>query len=75
MADPVTNELLYEVLKQMQADIVHIRRRADEHHEQFKVVRQLLLAMQGDGMRYETMIAGVRADVDSIKRRLNLSDA
>lgn len=75
MTGKVTNEIMFEILKDIQADVSHIRRRLDEHDEQFKGIRHLLVALQGDGLRHDAMIAGVRADVDTIKRRLNLSDA
>ena len=75
MNSNVTNEIMFEVLKQIQADVSHIRHRIDEHDEQFKGIRHLLIALQGDGLRHDAVIAAVRADVDTIKRRLNLSDA
>ena len=71
----VTNDLLYEVLKALREDITHIRLRVDSHEEQFKSIRHMLVAMQSDDLRHEVTFAGLRADVDTIKRRLNLSDA
>ena len=38
-------------------------------------IRHMLVAMQGDDLRHEAMLAGVRSDVDTIKRRLGLVDA
>ena len=71
----VTNELIYEVLKQIQADIAELKAANLRHDEQFKSVRHTLVAMQGNDLHHEATMAGVRADVDTIKRRLNLSDA
>jgi hypothetical protein len=38
-------------------------------------IRHMLVAMQGDDLRQEAMLAGLRSDVDTIKRRLNLVEA
>jgi hypothetical protein len=46
MTGNVTNEIIFEVLKQIQADVSHIRRRTDEHDEQFKGIRHLLGAFR-----------------------------
>jgi hypothetical protein len=75
MSDKVTNELMYEILKKIQDDVSHIRMRADDHSEQFKGIRHMLVAMQSDDLRHEATIVGLRADVDTIRRRLSLSDA
>jgi hypothetical protein len=74
MPETITNELIYEILKQIRDDVTHIRQRVDGHDEQFKGVRHLLMAIQSDDLRTEAAIAGVRVDIDTIKRRLNLVD-
>jgi len=71
----ITNELLYEVLKQIQGDIAHIKRRVDANDEQFKSIRHMLIAIQSDDLRGEAAIAGLRVDVDRIKHRLEIGDA
>ncbi len=75
MTDKITNELIYEVLKKIQADVADIKKNVRDHDEQFKSIRHMLVAMQSDDLRSEATIAGVRSDVDRIKRRLELSDA
>ena len=75
MPENVTNELLYEVLKSVQEDVAHIKHRTDEHAEHLKSIRHMLIAMQSDDLRQEAGIAGLRADVDRIKNRLELHDA
>ncbi|PZN81844.1 MAG: hypothetical protein DM484_07475 [Candidatus Methylumidiphilus alinenensis] len=75
MSETVTNELLYSVLKKIQEDVSYIRRRADDHDEQFKGMRHMLASMQSDDLRHEATIAGLRSDVDRIKNRLELADA
>lgn len=71
----VTNELIYEILKQIRDDVSSIRKSAADHDEQFKGIRHLLMSMQSDDLRHEATITGLRADVDTIKRRLDLTDA
>ena len=75
MSETVTNELIYGVLKKIQEDVTHIRRRVDDHDEQFKSLRHMMMAMQSDDLRHEATIAGLRSDVDRIRNRLELSDA
>jgi hypothetical protein len=75
MSETITNELIYGVLKKIQEDVAYIRRRSDDHDEQFKGLRHMMMAMQSDDLRHEATIAGLRADVDRIKNRLELADA
>lgn len=65
----------YQLLKEIRDDVGHIRRRVDDHGEQFKGIRHRLAAMQSDDLRHEAAITGLRADVDSIRCRLSLTDA
>jgi hypothetical protein len=75
MSEAVTNELMYEILKQIRDDVRHIRIRIADHDEQFKGLRHMLVAMQSDDLRHEATIAGLRSDIDQIKNRLSLTDA
>lgn len=75
MAGAVTNELIYEILKQIQTDIADLKKANTRHDEQFTAIRHMLVAMQGDDLRQEAMLAALRLDVDTIKRRLDLIDA
>lgn len=74
MAETVTSELIYEILKEIRDDVRHIRARVDGHDDQFKSIRHMLVAMQSDDLRHEATVAGLRVDIDSIRRRLNLAD-
>jgi hypothetical protein len=71
----VTNELIYEGLKQIQTDVSDLKKAGTRHGEQFRGIRHTLVAMRSDGLRQEAMTAALRADVDAIKRRLSLADA
>jgi hypothetical protein len=71
----ISNELIYEVLKKVQRDVADIRLRVESHDEQLKSIRHILVAMQSGDLHHEATIAGLRADVDTIKQHLSLSDA
>jgi hypothetical protein len=66
---------MHGVLKKIQEDVAYIRRRVDDHDEHFKALRHMIVAIQSDDLRHEATMAGLRLDVDRIKRRLELSDA
>jgi len=82
----VTPELIYEVLKKVQADVAHMRGRVDDHDQHFIALRDQIHGMhrslqtqihdlQGDMLRVEKGQTAVMHDVDHIKRRLELADA
>ncbi len=75
MAENVTNELIYEVLKQIEADVADLKKTGKRQDEQFSGIRHMLVAMQSDDLRQEAALAALRVDVDTIKRRLNLVEA
>ena len=71
----VTNELMYEVLKSIQGEVVTMRRTMEDYGEQLKGIRHILMAMQSDDLRHEATIAGLRVDIDRINKRMNINDA
>ena len=71
----ISPELMQGILKKIQEDVAYIRNRVDDHDEHFKAIRHMLAAMQSDDFRNESAISGMRADIDRIKRRLDLNDA
>ena len=54
--------------RQLQADVREVK-------EGQTAIRHMLVAMQSDDLRQEAALAGMRSDVDTIKRRLNLAEA
>lgn len=60
----------------------YIRSAVDRHEaglrdvkDEIIALRKQVHALQGDGLRRETTIAGMQVDIDRIKTRLDLSDA
>jgi len=81
----VTNEIMFEVLKKIQADVAHIRGRVDDHDQQFISLRDQIHNMhrglqtqihdlQGDMLQLEKGQTSIMHDVDRVKRRLELAD-
>lgn len=75
MAENVTNELIYEVLK-------HIQDRLERHERILKDLqagqirlREELNALRGDDIRREVLQAQMDHRLERIEKRLNLSDA
>jgi septation ring formation regulator EzrA len=75
MAEKVTNELIYEVLK-------HIQDRLERHERILKDLqagqirlREELNALRGDDIRREVLQAQMDHPLERIEKRLNLSDA
>ncbi len=71
----VTNELMYEVLKRIQADTAVLKEGQASIKQEIVSVRKQLHVIQGDNLRQEQTVAGVQLDIDRIKTRLDLSDA
>lgn len=65
---PVTNELMFEVMKRMQADISIIKQTLTDH-------TRILIRMREDDLRLETMQAEAHLRLDRIERRLDLTEA
>jgi hypothetical protein len=71
----ITNELMYEVLKSIQADIAVMKGDIRELKEGQISLRTQIHSMHGDALRQERTIAGLHLDMDRIKARLDLTDA
>jgi septal ring factor EnvC (AmiA/AmiB activator) len=71
----VTNELLFEVLKKIQGDVVHIKARVDDHDQQFIALREQLHGIQGDILRLERQGANFSHRLERIEQRLQLVEA
>ncbi|MGK2871790.1 MAG: hypothetical protein ACSLFL_06005 [Alphaproteobacteria bacterium] len=75
MAENVTSELIYEILKAIQEKLDrHERILKDLHAGQIRV-REEINALRGDDLRRETLQAQMDHRLERIETRLNLSDA
>ena len=53
MSQNVTNELIYDVLKQVQADMAEVKGTLADHTRQFIRVREDINSLRGDDLRRE----------------------
>lgn len=81
MAD-VTNELMYEVLKAIQARLEQVDGKADENKQDMQALRTQMLGIHHDLLSIHQELGGVHttlvrheARLDRIERRLGLIDA
>lgn len=74
MADEPHN-LILEHLRELRQEQRQLIADIREVRDGQTSIRHMLVAMQSDDLRQEAMLAAVRADVDTIKRRLNLVEA
>ena len=71
----VTNALMYEILKSIQAKLDHQDKvLADVLQGQLRL-RQDLHNFHGDSLRLETQVAELSMRIDRVQKRLDLSDA
>jgi predicted nucleic acid-binding Zn-ribbon protein len=78
----ISNELIYEVLKAVQARLVQVDGKADENKTDMMAVRSQLTAVHHDLLSIHQELSGVQATLirhehrlDRIERRLELSEA
>jgi hypothetical protein len=71
----VTNELIYDVLKQVQADVAEVKGTLADHTRQFIRVREDINNLRGDDLRRESLQTQMDVRLERIEKRLNLSDA
>ena len=75
MSQNVTNELIYDVLKQVQADVAEVKGTLADHTRQFIRVREDINSLRGDDLRRESLQTQMDVRLQRIENRLNLSDA
>ena len=78
----ITNELIYEILRQLQSGMAEVKAALDDHtrqllriREDINNVRDDINGLRGDDLRIETMQAHMNTRLERIESRLNLSDA
>jgi len=75
MAEVITNELMYEVLKKVQADVAVMKADVADVKAMQLRLREDFNRFEGDLLRFERIEAGTQLRLDRIETRLNLSDA
>jgi hypothetical protein len=75
MAETITNELMYEVLKRMQTDIAVIKAEVSDVKAMQLRLREDFNRFEGDLLRFERIESGTQLRLDRIETRLNLTDA
>ena len=74
MAEPISSELIFEVLKPLQTEQAKTSAAmADLAHQTIRV-REDIHALRGDILRLERNIASLHVDAERIDRRLGLVD-
>ncbi|MCC6889114.1 MAG: hypothetical protein IT536_11330 [Hyphomicrobiales bacterium] len=71
----ITNELMYEVLKQVQQDTVALREGQRETRESLVAIRTHMVALQQDVSNIYTILVRHEQRLDRIERRLELAEA
>lgn len=74
MNENVTNALLIEHLRRIQADIAELKGLRGEIREGFASIRQHLAAQHNDHTLLEYRLLALEGEMERIKRRLDLSE-
>lgn len=75
MPETVTNELLYEVLKNIQQRLDRHEHMLKEIHATQIRIREDINGARGDSLRIERQFGALELRLDRIETRLNLADA
>jgi len=75
MTEKITNELMYEVLKKVQADVAFMKADLSDVKAMQLRMREDINRFAGDFLRVERMEAQTQHRLDRIERRLELTDA
>lgn len=78
MADTVTNELIFEILKKIQASIAEIRNGQVDLRQEMRGLKEVQIstreeiqALRRDVLRQERGFAALQLDMDQVKTRLD----
>ena len=70
----VTNELLYEILKQLQSDMAGVKEAQRETNAALNAIRMHMLALQQDIQNIYGILSRQDARLDRIERRLEIAE-
>ena len=71
----ITNELIYEVLKRLQAGQADIKNVLTEHTRQLIKIREDINNLRSDDLRREALQAQIDLRLDRIEARLDLHES
>jgi tetrahydromethanopterin S-methyltransferase subunit G len=71
----VSNELIYEVLKQVQQRLDRVDHKVDELKSEMNAMRGHMISLQQDTQNIYGILGRSEVRLDRIERRLELSDA
>ena len=69
------HNLIIDHLRELRSALRDIQAEIREVKDGQTGIRHMLVAMQSEDLRHDAVLAALRADVDTIKRRLNLIEA
>ena len=71
----ITNQLIYEILRQLQTGQTEIKNVLTDHTRQLLRIREDINSLRSDDLRREAMQAQLDIRLERIETRLNLTDA
>ncbi|MBJ7532972.1 hypothetical protein JDN40_02430 [Rhodomicrobium vannielii ATCC 17100] len=71
----ISNDLIYEILKQLQSGQAEIKSTLADHTRQLIRIREDINTLRGDDLRRESAQAQMDVRLERIESRLNLNDA
>ena len=74
MAERIDNNLIYEILKDMQAPLAGLEGMRGEMREGFASLRAHLATQHGDAAFLERRVIELEKDMERVKRRLELAE-
>jgi septal ring factor EnvC (AmiA/AmiB activator) len=74
MTDAIDNKLLYEVLKQIQADVAELKQARQEMREGFASIKSHITGLIGDVFSHERRMLNIEDEILRLKNRLSDED-
>ncbi len=71
----ITNDIIYEILKKIQAEIGAVKQTQGDHTHHLLRLREEVNNLRSDDLRRENLQAQMDVRLERIETRLNLSDA
>lgn len=75
MAEPIDNQLIYEILKHVQARSASLEGMRGEMRDGFASLRAPMATRHADAAFLERRVVALERDMERVKRRLQLADS